>query len=98
MAHIHSLILDAGPLITQSYSDLHSLAEHFYTTPSVYNEIKDERARSNLLLWNDKLQLRQPKPEYVKKVVEFSKLTGDYAVLSSTDLHIIALCYALNVS
>jgi RNA-binding protein NOB1 len=87
--------LDAGPLITQSYSDLHSLAEHFYTTPSVYNEIKDERARSNLLLWNDKLQLRQPKPEYVKKVVEFSKLTGDYAVLSSTDLHIIALCYEI---
>ncbi|KAA8915831.1 hypothetical protein TRICI_002041 [Trichomonascus ciferrii] len=93
MASIKSLVLDAGPLLTQSYSDIQHLAENFYTTPSVHSEIRDERARQNLLLWGDRLVIRQPKPEYVKIVSEFAKKTGDYAALSSTDIQIIALCY-----
>lgn len=93
MASIKSLVLDAGPLLTQSYSDIQHLAENFYTTPSVHNEIRDERARQNLLLWGDRLVIRQPKPEYVKIVSEFAKKTGDYAALSSTDIQIVALCY-----
>jgi RNA-binding protein NOB1 len=95
MAHIDSLILDAGPLLTQTYSDVHGLASKFYTTPSVYNEIKDERARQNLVLWGDNLVVRQPAPKYVQIVSGFSKRTGDYAVLSSTDIQVIALCYEL---
>ncbi|ANB11028.1 Nob1p [Sugiyamaella lignohabitans] len=97
MASINSLILDAGPLLTQTFSDLHSRAEKFFTTPSVYNEIKDERARQNLLLWGEELVVRQPKPSSIAAVSEFSKKTGDYAVLSSTDMHILALCYELEV-
>ncbi|ODQ67262.1 D-site 20S pre-rRNA nuclease, partial [Nadsonia fulvescens var. elongata DSM 6958] len=94
-AGIKSLVLDAGPLLTQSYNAIQHLADAFYTTPSVYNEIRDEKARQNLLLWGDRLEVRQPKPEYIKAVTDFSKKTGDYAVLSSTDLHIIALCYEI---
>ncbi|KAK9366447.1 Nin one binding Zn-ribbon like-domain-containing protein [Lipomyces kononenkoae] len=89
------LILDAGPLIANGYSTLSTLANEFFTTPSVYNEIRDERARQNLLLWGDKLGLRQPSLEYIKTVSEFAKKTGDYAVLSATDIQILALTYEL---
>ncbi|KAK9241067.1 Nin one binding Zn-ribbon like-domain-containing protein [Lipomyces kononenkoae] len=92
---VSCLILDAGPLITNGYSTLNSLADEFFTTPSVYNEIRDERARQNLLLWGDKLDLRQPSMEYIKIVSEFAKKTGDYAVLSPTDIQILALTYEL---
>lgn len=97
MASIKSLVLDAGPLLTQSYSDIQHLSENFYTTPSVHNEIKDEKARQNLLLWGERLVIRQPKPEYIRIVSEFSKKTGDYSALSSTDIQIIALCYEVEV-
>ncbi|KAK9377391.1 Nin one binding Zn-ribbon like-domain-containing protein [Lipomyces chichibuensis] len=92
---VSCLILDAGPLITNGYSTLNSLADEFFTTPSVYNEIRDERARQNLLLWGDKLSLKQPSMEYIKIVSEFAKKTGDYSVLSATDIQILALAYEL---
>uniref|UniRef100_A0A060SX67 20S-pre-rRNA D-site endonuclease NOB1 n=1 Tax=Blastobotrys adeninivorans TaxID=409370 RepID=A0A060SX67_BLAAD len=92
---IKALVLDAGPLLTQSHSDIAPLAGSFFTTPAVHAEIRDERARQNLMLWGDKLTVRQPKPEFMTIVTEFSKKTGDYSVLSSTDLSILALCYEL---
>lgn len=97
MGKLPALVLDAGPLLTQTYNDLQTLADKFYTTPSVHAEIKDARARQNLLLWGDNLVLRQPKPEAVTAVTEFAKKTGDYAVLSSTDLQVIALAYEVDV-
>ncbi len=41
--------------------------------------------------------MRHPKNEIIKKVSDFAKLTGDYAVLSANDIHIIALTYELEV-
>lgn len=96
-ANIGSLILDAGPLILQSYTTIQKLAGKFFTTPSVHDEIKDEQARQNLALWGDQLIIRQPKAESIKFVSDFAKLTGDYAVLSVTDLGILALCYEIDV-
>ncbi|CAN6661792.1 20S-pre-rRNA D-site endonuclease Nob1p [Trichomonascus vanleenenianus] len=93
MANINSLVLDSGPLLTQTFGDIHGLADKFFTTPSVHAEIRDEKARQNLLLWGDRLVIRQPKPESVRVVSEFSKKTGDYPVLSSTDMQILALAY-----
>ncbi|CEP22583.1 NOB1 [Cyberlindnera jadinii] len=90
-----ALVLDATPLITQHISTLKTFAKEFYTTPTVYNEIKDENAKKNLALWGEYLQVRHPKAEFIKKVTDFSKLTGDYAVLSANDIHIIALTYEL---
>lgn len=92
---VQALVLDATPLITQHVNNLQSYANQFYTTPTVYNEIKDENAKQNLLLWGDKLIVRHPLPEYIKKVTDFSKLTGDFVVLSANDIHIIALTYEL---
>jgi len=95
--NIKTLVLDAGPLITQPASSLQQHATTFFTTPGVHAELKDETVRQQLILWGDKLQIRHPKPEFIKKVVSFAKLTGDYAVLSLNDLHIIALAYELEV-
>ncbi|KAK9468465.1 Nin one binding Zn-ribbon like-domain-containing protein [Lipomyces arxii] len=92
---VNTLVLDAGPLITNGHSTLAGLAEEFFTTPSVQSEIRDERARQNLLLWGEKLKVRQPLPKYFQIVSEFAKKTGDYGVLSVTDLQILALTYEL---
>ncbi|KAK7207854.1 Nin one binding Zn-ribbon like-domain-containing protein [Myxozyma melibiosi] len=95
MSKVNTLVVDAGPLIINGYSAFASLADEFLTTPSVYNEIRDERARQNLLLWGDRLVVRQPNAKYLQIVSDFARKTGDYAVLSSTDLQIIALTYEL---
>ncbi|KAK9472823.1 Nin one binding Zn-ribbon like-domain-containing protein [Dipodascopsis tothii] len=96
-ANISTLVLDAGPLITRGVSSLTPLAEKFFTTPLVYNEIRDEQARQNLALWGELLEVRQPQPKYVQIVSDFAKKTGDYSVLSVSDLHILALTYELEV-
>lgn len=97
VAHVNSLVLDATPLITQAYSHYQNYAKSFYTTPTVFQEIKDEQARKNLEVWQSlgTLQLRHPKVESIKRVSDFAKLTGDYSVLSANDIHIIALAYEL---
>ncbi|CEP60717.1 rRNA-binding endoribonuclease LALA0_S01e17348g [Lachancea lanzarotensis] len=99
VAHVNSLVLDATPLITHSYSHYQHYAKTFFTTPTVFHEIKDEQARKNLDLWLTlgSLQLRQPRSESVKTVSDFAKLTGDYSVLSANDIHIIALAYEVEV-
>ncbi|SCU85518.1 LAME_0D01662g1_1 [Lachancea meyersii CBS 8951] len=95
VAHVNSLVLDATPLITHSYSHYQNYAKTFFTTPTVFQEIKDEQGRRNLDLWLTlgSLKLRQPRAESVKRVSDFAKLTGDYSVLSANDIHIIALAY-----
>ncbi|KAK6889920.1 20S-pre-rRNA D-site endonuclease NOB1 [Candida tropicalis] len=95
--NIQSLVLDAGPLITQPATTLQQYATEYYTTPGVHSELKDEYARQQLAIWGDNLKIKQPKPEYIEKTIKFSKLTGDYSVLSVNDLHIIALAYELEV-
>lgn len=92
---IQTLVLDAGPLITLSASSLQQHANAFYTTPGVYSELKDDNVRQQLLIWNDTLKIRHPTEKSIKRVTDFAKLTGDYAVLSANDLHIIALAYEL---
>lgn len=94
---VETLVLDATPLITQSASALKQYANHFYTTPGVKAELRDEHARNQFMLWGDLLVVRQPKEESVNRINAFAKLTGDYSVLSMNDVHIIALAYELEV-
>uniref|UniRef100_A0A0L0NN73 20S-pre-rRNA D-site endonuclease NOB1 n=1 Tax=Candidozyma auris TaxID=498019 RepID=A0A0L0NN73_CANAR len=94
---VDSLVLDATPLITQSASALQQFASNFFTTPGVRAELKDEHSRNQLLLWGDRLVVRQPKQLSVDRVSSFAKLTGDFSVLSMNDIHIIALAYELEV-
>ncbi|KAG7926182.1 hypothetical protein KL925_003944 [Ogataea polymorpha] len=95
MSKVNTLVLDAGPLITQSASSLQQHAENFFTTPGVYNELKDEHARRQAALWGELLTVRQPKSDAIKAVADFAKLTGDHVVLSQNDIHILALAYEL---
>lgn len=95
--HVKTVILDAGPLIIQPATTLQQYAQEFYTTPGVHSELKDEYARQQLVLWGDQLKIKQPSQSSIEKVIKFSKLTGDYSVLSVNDLHIIALAHELEI-
>ncbi|GAV52682.1 hypothetical protein ZYGR_0AG06730 [Zygosaccharomyces rouxii] len=98
-AHVRALVLDATPLISQPYSHYQNFAQSFYTTPTVFGEIRDVNARKNLEIWKGlgSLTLRHPKQESIKRVSTFAKLTGDYMVLSANDIHILALAHELEV-
>ncbi|ANZ77091.1 BA75_03470T0 [Komagataella pastoris] len=92
---INTLILDASPLITQPAAQLMQYAENFFTTPGVFLELKDDNVKKQLFVWGDRLKIRHPKSTFIKKVQDFARLTGDLAVLSTNDLHVIALAYEL---
>ncbi|KAI0462569.1 hypothetical protein LJB42_004063 [Komagataella kurtzmanii] len=92
---INTLILDASPLITQPAAQLMQYAENFFTTPGVFLELKDDNVKKQLFIWGDKLKIRHPKSTFIKKVQDVARLTGDLAVLSTNDLHVIALAYEL---
>ncbi|KAI1320511.1 D-site 20S pre-rRNA nuclease [Xylariaceae sp. FL0255] len=98
MRPIHSLVLDANPLINNDppVSSLLATAHELYTIPSVISEIRDAatrtRVETTLLPF---LQLRNPKPESVKFVQDFARRTGDLEILSKPDIHLMALTYEL---
>lgn len=69
----------------------------FYTTPDVVNEVRDKRARMRLTILQSVLIVRAPSSEALAAVSSFAKATGDYHVLSLTDLRVMALCWMLEV-
>ncbi|KAI1814526.1 D-site 20S pre-rRNA nuclease [Poronia punctata] len=95
---IHTLILDAGPLIKNDppVSTLLAQANELYTIPSVISEIRDPATRSRvettLLPF---VKLRSPRPASIKFVTDFARRTGDLEVLSKPDIHLMALAYEL---
>ncbi|KAH9996641.1 D-site 20S pre-rRNA nuclease [Xylariaceae sp. FL0662B] len=95
---IHSLVLDAGPLIKNDppVSSLLARAHQLYTLPSVLAEIRDVATRSHVeTTLIPFLKLRSPKPESIKVITNFARRTGDLEVLSKPDIHLIALTYEL---
>ena len=95
---IHTLVLDSGPILKNepTASTLLKQTEAMITTPSVIAEIRDPQARSRLettLL--PFLAIRAPRPDSLRFVSEFSRKTGDYEVLSRTDLEVLGLAYEL---
>ncbi|ESZ94355.1 putative 20S-pre-rRNA D-site endonuclease nob1 [Sclerotinia borealis F-4128] len=95
---IHTLIIDAGPIIKNdpSVSTLLGQAENLYTIPLVIDEIKDAvtktRFETTLLPF---LKLRAPRSASIKVITEFARKTGDLEVLSRQDIHLMALAYEL---
>lgn len=96
---INSLVVDTGPLInnTISISTIVQSAEKIYTTPAILSEIRDKatraRVETTLLPF---LNVRSPTPASYEHVAQFSKKTGDFAVLSRQDLGILALAYEID--
>ncbi|KAF2403236.1 proteasome maturation ans ribosome synthesis protein Nop10 [Trichodelitschia bisporula] len=93
---IHTVVLDAGPIIRgePSVSSLLQQCENIISTPAVIEEIRDEAARSRLqttLL--PFLTLKTPNPNSIKVISDFARKTGDLAVLSRTDIQLLALSY-----
>ncbi|KAL2350649.1 Nin one binding Zn-ribbon like-domain-containing protein [Cryomyces antarcticus] len=95
---VHTLILDAGPIIKNdiALSTLIAQAEILVSTPAIISELRDSQTRARvettLLPF---LTLRIPNPENVKIIADFARRTGDLAVLSRPDLQILALAYEL---
>jgi RNA-binding protein NOB1 len=88
---IQNLVLDTGAIIQESSGFL-GRAEILTTTPAVIAEIKDKTTRERIeLTLLPFVTQRTPTPQSVKIVQEFSRRTGDLAVLSKTDIELIAL-------
>ncbi|KAK7740823.1 20S-pre-rRNA D-site endonuclease nob1 [Diatrype stigma] len=96
---IHSLILDAGPLIKNDppVSTLLAQAHELYTIPSVIeSEIRDAATRARVeTTLVPFLKLREPRPASVRFVRDFARRTGDLDVLSRPDIALLALAYEL---
>ncbi|RDL40958.1 putative 20S-pre-rRNA D-site endonuclease nob1 [Venustampulla echinocandica] len=95
---IHSIVLDAGPIIKNepSVSTLLGQAEELYTIPAVIDEIRDPvtRARVETTL-KPFIKCRSPTPASIKVITDFARRTGDLEVLSRPDIHLMALAYEL---
>ncbi len=95
---VHTIVLDAGPLLKNepTVSTLINQCENLLTIPSVIAEIRDQNARSRIettLL--PFLTIRSPNERSLRFVTDFSRKTGDLAVLSKTDLLCLALTHEL---
>ncbi|KKK15950.1 hypothetical protein ARAM_002792 [Aspergillus rambellii] len=93
---VHTIVLDAGPILknTPPLSSLLAQCEEILTTPSVINEIRDPDARQRVeTLYLPFLKQRSPNPKSISVLSEFARKTGDRAVLSKTDIEILALAY-----
>ncbi|KAF9432400.1 Nin1 binding protein [Entomortierella beljakovae] len=91
------LVLDTSPFLRGGASKLRALAEKFYTIPEVLNEIRDRQARNDLAMLPFDIKVINPNETSVRAVADFARKTGDYAVLSVTDLRVLALVYQLEV-
>lgn len=93
---VHTIVLDAGPILknTPPLSTLLAQSETLLTTPSVIGEIRDPDARARVeTLYLPFVTQRAPAPANVAVLAEFARKTGDRAVLSKTDIEVLALAY-----
>ena len=95
---LHTILLDAGPLITNdpAISTLVAKSENLFTTSAVLSELKDKDARARVQTTVlPFLTVRNPNSASIKIVSDFARKAGDLAVLSKTDIGVIALAYEL---
>jgi len=95
---VHTILLDASPILlnTPSISTLKATCTTLVTTAAVVSEIRGEEARTRFeTLYKPFVEVRSPKPESVKFARDFARRTGDLAVLSETDVELLALAYDL---
>ncbi|XP_006006820.1 RNA-binding protein NOB1 isoform X2 [Latimeria chalumnae] len=73
------------------------IGKNIYTLKEVVREIRDKDTKRRLAVLPYQLCFKEPFPEYIRLVTEFSKKTGDYPSLSATDIKVLALTYQLEV-
>ncbi|XP_072278649.1 RNA-binding protein NOB1 [Pyxicephalus adspersus] len=87
------VVADSGAFLRNAA--LQDIGLNIYTVRDVVNEIRDKATRRRLAVLPYELLFKEPKPEDVQLVTDFSKKTGDYGSLSATDIKILALAYQL---
>ncbi|MCJ1224626.1 Nin1 binding protein [Toensbergia leucococca] len=93
---VHTIVLDAGPILKNdpSISSLLAKSEKLVTVPSVISEIKDQATRSRVeAIMLPFLEIRIPSVQGVKAITDFARRTGDLAVLSKSDIAVLALAH-----
>ncbi|XP_059939702.1 RNA-binding protein NOB1 [Mesoplodon densirostris] len=90
---VEHVVADAGAFLRDAA--LQDIGKNIYTIRDVVSEIRDKATRRRLAVLPYELRFREPFPEYVRLVTEFSKKTGDYPSLSATDIQVLALTYQL---
>ncbi|KAM5295544.1 RNA-binding protein NOB1 [Glossophaga mutica] len=93
MAPVEHVVADAGAFLRDAA--LQDIGKNIYTIRDVVSEIRDKATRRRLAVLPYELRFKEPYPEYVRLVTEFSKKTGDYPSLSATDIQVLALTYQL---
>ncbi|KAJ8407921.1 hypothetical protein AAFF_G00269650 [Aldrovandia affinis] len=90
---VEHVVADAGAFLKKA--PLQDIGRNIYTLKEVVDEIRDKQTRRSLAFLPYKLIFKEPFPEYIRLVTEFSKKTGDYPSLSATDIKVLALAYQL---
>ncbi|GCC27694.1 hypothetical protein chiPu_0006120 [Chiloscyllium punctatum] len=92
---VEHVVADAGAFLKNA--PLQEFGKNVYTLKEVVNEIRDKETKRRLAVLPYQLHFKEPFPEYIRHVTEFSKKTGDYPSLSATDIKVLALTYQLEV-
>ncbi|XP_008545989.1 RNA-binding protein NOB1 [Microplitis demolitor] len=92
---VEHLIVDTSAFIKNV--SLQDIAVNVITEESVTAEVKSKRQLRRLVALPYNLVVKDVDPEHIKTVTEFSKKTGDYKSLSSTDIKVIALTLQLEI-
>lgn len=85
-------VIDANCFITGRHTEYKY--DHGYTTSLVWNELRDESTRNTAALHLYKIEIRDPAPCFVQKVL--SAVHGKNLFLSEADVSLVALCLELN--
>jgi len=92
-ALVEHVVADAAAFLKKA--PLQDIGQNIYTLKDVVDEIRDKATKRSLAVLPYELHLKEPFPEYIRLVTEFSKKTGDYPSLSATDIKVLALTYQL---
>ncbi|GAA6222907.1 RNA-binding protein NOB1 [Lates japonicus] len=92
---VEHVVADAGAFLKKA--PLQEIGRNIYTLRDVVDEIRDKPTRRSLAFLPYQLHFKEPHPEHIRHVTEFSKKTGDYPSLSATDIKVLALTYQLEV-
>ncbi|XP_069824639.1 RNA-binding protein NOB1 isoform X1 [Dendropsophus ebraccatus] len=92
---VQHVVADSGAFLRNAA--LQEIGALIYTVREVVDEIRDKPTRRRLAVLPYELVFREPTPDSIQLVTDFSKKTGDYVSLSATDIKVLALTYQLEV-
>uniref|UniRef100_A0A1I7S7G4 RNA-binding protein NOB1 n=1 Tax=Bursaphelenchus xylophilus TaxID=6326 RepID=A0A1I7S7G4_BURXY len=92
---VKNLVVDSNALIKNALTL--KTGENVYSVSGVVKELRDKETKERLRSGLFDLKLLEPSPDSIKKVIDISKKTGDYPVLSLTDINVLALTLDLHI-